>query len=51
MRYRFDRQTFVYLIAARLNNGPSANYSNSNLATLPRGADTTNAALGISYSF
>jgi predicted porin len=56
VRYRFDRQTFVYLIAARLNNGPSANYNNSNIGTapapaLPRGADTTNAALGISYSF
>jgi len=50
VRYRFDRQTFVYLIAARLNNGPSANYNNSN-PTPPRGADTTNAAVGISYSF
>jgi predicted porin len=50
VRYRFDRQTFVYLIAARLNNGPSALYNNSN-PTPARGGDTTNAAVGISYSF
>jgi predicted porin len=49
-RYRFDRQTFVYLIAARLNNGPSALYNNSN-PTPARGGDTTNLAAGISYSF
>lgn len=50
VRYRFDRQTFVYLIGSRLNNGVSADYNNSGPA-IPIGSDTTNVALGVSYSF
>jgi predicted porin len=51
VRYRFDRQTFVYLIGAKLNNGPSARYDNWNPADPARGADILQAALGLSYSF
>jgi predicted porin len=51
VRYRFDRQTFVYLIGSKLNNGASAAYNNNSTETLPIGSDSTNVALGISYSF
>jgi predicted porin len=50
-RYRFDRQTFVYAIAAKVNNGPSARYDNWSASTPARGADVLQAALGLSYSF
>lgn len=50
-RYRFDRQTFLYLIGARLQNGPSAAMSNLANFTANRGEDTKAAAVGISYSF
>lgn len=52
VRYRFDRQTFVYLIGARLNNDRSANYNNnSTIANTTIGANMTNVALGVSYTF
>lgn len=51
VRYRFDRQTFVYAIAAKLNNGPSARYDNWANADPARGADILQAALGLSYTF
>jgi predicted porin len=51
-RYRFDRQTFVYVIGNRLNNGPSARHDNwATTATPNRGEDVKQAAIGISYSF
>ncbi len=50
-RYRFDRQTFVYLIAAKLSNGASAAMSNNTSFTANRGEDTKQIALGVSYSF
>jgi predicted porin len=51
-RYRYDRQTFVYAIAAFLENGDSANFQNNSTITgLPLGSDTKNFAIGISYSF
>jgi predicted porin len=50
-RYRFDRQTFVYVIAAKLNNGNSAAMSNVSAYTANRGEDTRTIAAGISYSF
>jgi predicted porin len=49
-RYRFDRQTFVYAIAAFLNNGESSSFNNGQPA-LNVGTDTRNVALGISYTF
>ena len=51
VRYRFDRQTFVYLIGSKLNNGPSARYDNWSAADPARGADILQTALGLSYSF
>jgi predicted porin len=51
VRYRFDRQTFVYLIGAKLNNGPSARYDNWADADPARGADILQTALGVSYTF
>ena len=51
VRYRFDRQTFIYLIGAKLNNGPSARYDNWNAADPARGADILQTALGLSYTF
>jgi len=50
VRYRFDRQTFVYAIYAKLNNGESAAFNNGQ-PTINIGNDTTNFALGISYTF
>jgi len=50
-RYRFDRQTFVYAIAAKLNNGPSAIMDNWNDSNPNRGEDIKQAAIGVSYSF
>ena len=51
VRYRFDRQTFVYAIGSKLNNGPSARYDNWAAADPARGADILQTALGLSYSF
>jgi predicted porin len=51
-RYRFDRQTFVYAIAAKLSNGTSARHDNwASVATPNRGEDVKQFALGVSYSF
>ena len=50
-RYRFDRQTFVYAIAAKLSNGPSARMDNWAASSPNRGEDVKQAAIGISYSF
>ncbi len=50
-RYRFDRQTFVYLIASKLTNGPSAAHDNWGNGDPNRGEDMNQWALGISYSF
>ena len=50
-RYRFDRQTFVYLIANKLSNGPSARHDNWAGSNPNRGEDLKQIALGISYSF
>ena len=50
-RYRFDRQTFVYLILNRLNNGASSVHDNWANSTPNRGEDISQAAVGISYSF
>jgi len=51
VRFFFDRQTFIYAIAAKLNNGPSARYDNWANDNPERGADIKQAAIGISYSF
>src|SRR6185436_17584185 len=50
-RYRFDRQTFVYAIAAKLANGNSARMDNWAASSPNRGEDVKQAAIGISYSF
>ena len=50
-RYRFDRQTFIYAIAAKLQNGTSAAYDNWAASSPTRGADTLQTAVGLSYSF
>lgn len=50
-RYRFDRQTFVYLIGAKLGNGTSARMDNWAGSDPNRGEDIKQVALGISYSF
>jgi predicted porin len=50
-RYRFDRQTFAYAIAAKLWNGPSALYDNWAASDPARGADILQVALGLNYSF
>ena len=51
VRYRFDRQTFVYAIYAHLDNGVSSAYNNNSNIPLSTGNDTDNFAVGISYSF
>jgi predicted porin len=51
VRYRFDRQTFVYFIAALLENDPSARMDNWANGSPNRGADPQQFAIGISYSF
>jgi predicted porin len=50
-RYRLDRQTFVYVIGAKLSNGPSARYDNWSATDPERGGDVKQAAVGLSYSF
>lgn len=50
--YDLDKQTFLYLIAARVINGKSAIYNNFQRdVELGRGADITQVALGMSYKF
>jgi predicted porin len=50
-RWRFDRQTFIYAIASKLNNGPSTRYDKWNAADPVRGAAIYQAAVGVSYTF
>jgi len=50
-RYRFDRQTFIYAIAAKLWNGPSAQFDNWSASSPARGADILQTAVGLSYTF
>ena len=49
--YDLDRQTRLYTMVTRLNNGASAIYDNSSILNPARGADITQAALGILYNF
>jgi hypothetical protein len=49
--YSLDRQTFLYGIAGRLTNGKSSLYTNWANADPQRGANVTQAAIGISYTF
>ena len=49
--YTLDRQTFLYAIAGKLVNDKSAAYDNWSAGSPQRGADVTQAALGISYTF
>jgi len=51
VRWRFDRQTFIYAIASKLNNGPATRYDNWAAADPARGADIVQTALGLSYVF
>ena len=47
-----DKNTFLYLIAAKLINGKSAIFNNSARdVTIGRGADISQIALGMSYKF
>ena len=49
--FSFDRQTFLYVIAGKLWNDASAQYDNWAASTPSRGADVTQAAIGMSYTF
>ncbi|HEY5896397.1 MAG TPA: porin [Burkholderiales bacterium] len=49
--YDLDRQTRLYAIGNRTNNGASARYDSTSLLSPARGADITSYALGISYTF
>jgi len=49
--YDLDKQTFLYVLAAQLKNGPSAIYSNWNNSKPARGADITQVAVGMQYRF
>ncbi|HZS67515.1 MAG TPA: porin [Burkholderiales bacterium] len=49
--YDFDRQTFLYVIAAVLKNDPSARYDNWAASSPARGADIYQAAIGMQYRF
>jgi hypothetical protein len=49
--FSFDRQTFLYFIAGRLWNDASAQYDNWAASNPARGADITQAAIGMSYTF
>jgi predicted porin len=51
VRYRFDRQTFVYAIGALLSMDDAARHDNWANGTPSRGSDVTQLAIGISYSF
>jgi len=50
-RYRFDRQTFLYVGGAKLSKGASARMDNWAGSDPNRGEDIKQAAIGISYSF
>ena len=50
--YDLDKNTFLYLLAAKLINGKSAIYNNSQRGvTIGRGADISQVAVGMSYKF
>ena len=49
--YDFDRQTFVYALAAVLKNGESARYDNWAASNPSRGADVYQFAIGMQYRF
>jgi predicted porin len=49
--YQLDRQTMLFALASRLTNGKSALYDNWDASDPARGGDTTQAAVGISYTF
>ena len=49
--YDLDPQTFLYVFAARLDNGPSARYNNWASSNPARGGDVTQVALGLQYRF
>ncbi len=49
--YAFDRQTFLYVIASKLTNGTSSRYDNWAGSDPARGADISQAAIGMSYTF
>ncbi len=49
--YDLDRQTFLYVLAARLTNGPSALHDNWASSDPARGGDITQLALGMQYRF
>jgi len=51
VRYRFDRQTFIYAIGSKLNNGDATRYDNWASSDPVRGADIYQAAIGLSYTF
>jgi len=51
VRYRFDRQTFVYAIGAAVQNGVSSRYDNWSADNPNRGGEIKQAAVGISYTF
>ncbi|HYX67171.1 MAG TPA: porin [Burkholderiales bacterium] len=49
--YDLDKQTFLYALVAELKNGDSARYDNCAASSPARGADVTQAALGMAYRF
>lgn len=49
--YDLDKQTFLYVLLAQLNNGPSARYDNWAASSPARGADVTQGAVGMAYRF
>lgn len=49
--YSLSRRTDIFLIAARLTNGKSSRYSNSDFVSPTPGMDVDNVALGLSHSF
>ncbi|HET7362533.1 MAG TPA: porin [Burkholderiales bacterium] len=51
LAYDFDRQTFVYALAAVLKNGESARYDNWAASSPARGADIYQFAIGMQYRF
>jgi predicted porin len=49
--YDLDKNTFLFLIGAKLINGKSAIYDNWAASTPQRGGDVTQAAVGMTYKF
>ncbi len=49
--YDLDRRTFLYVLAAKLTNGPSARHDNWAASSPARGGDVTQLALGMNYRF